>query len=151
MNTPNIRITKQFRFETAHVLWGYDGPCSNIHGHSYILFVTLKGKPIDDARHPKIGMVMDFSELKKIVNELIVDPYDHALLVRKNTPHEKLAKESILFGKVIELDYQPTCENMIADFAKKIASRLPENVYLHSLKLHETNTAYAEWFAEDNP
>jgi 6-pyruvoyltetrahydropterin/6-carboxytetrahydropterin synthase len=150
MNTPNIRITKQFRFETAHVLWGYDGPCRNIHGHSYILYVTLIGKPISDPGHPKFGMVMDFSVLKRIVNELIVEPFDHALLVRMGTPHQKLVNESELFGKVIELEYQPTCENMIADFARKISSRLPDNVKLHNLRLHETNTAYAEWFADEN-
>ena len=43
-----IRITKIFSFETAHVLYGYDGKCKNVHGHSYKLFVTLKGVPIDD-------------------------------------------------------------------------------------------------------
>ena len=48
------------------------------------------------------------------------------------------------------VDYQPTCENMLADFARRIAARLPEGVALHSLKLHETATSFAEWFAGDN-
>jgi 6-pyruvoyltetrahydropterin/6-carboxytetrahydropterin synthase len=150
MTSSNIRITKQFRFEAAHALWGYDGACRNIHGHSYILYVTLIGKPITDPNHPKLGMVMDFSVLKEIVNEMVIDPFDHALMIRSGTPHQKLALSSELVGKVMELDYQPTCENMVTDFAAKISSRLPSNIRLFSLKLHETATAYAEWFADDN-
>ncbi len=150
MKTSNIRITKQFRFEAAHALWGYDGACRNIHGHSYILHVTLIGKPVADLHHPKYGMVLDFSVLKNIVNELIIDPFDHALLIRKDTPHQQLATEVDLFGKVIALNYQPTCENMISDFAEKISPRLPEGIKLFSLRLDETSTAYAEWYADDN-
>ncbi len=150
MKQPAIRITKEFRFEAAHALWNYDGACKNIHGHSYILYVTLKGQPIDDPRHPKFGMVMDFSVLKKIVNEQIVEQFDHALMIRKGTPHEKLANTSDLVGKVLSLDYQPTCEYMVADFATRISPHLPEQIQLHSIRLHETATSYAEWFAEDN-
>lgn len=151
MTPANIRITKQFRFEAAHALWGYDGACRNIHGHSYILYVTLKGQPSTDPTDVKFGMVMDFSILKKIVNEQIVDQFDHALMIRKDTPHEKLALSSDLVGKILALPYQPTCENMVSDFAARIVSQLPEGISLHSLKLHETATAYAEWFADDNP
>jgi 6-pyruvoyltetrahydropterin/6-carboxytetrahydropterin synthase len=151
MNTNNIiRITKQFRFEAAHALWGYDGACRNIHGHSYILYVTLKGKPIQDPDNPKFGMVMDFSILKSIVNEIVTEPFDHALMVRSGTPHHQLIQSSPLFGKIMIVDYQPTCENMIIDFAAKISQRLPEGVSLFSLKLHETSTAFAEWYADDN-
>jgi 6-pyruvoyltetrahydropterin/6-carboxytetrahydropterin synthase len=150
MTSSTIRITKQFRFESAHALWGYDGACRNIHGHSYILYVTLIGKPITDPNHPKLGMVMDFSVLKEIVNEMITEPFDHALMIRKGTPHQQLALSSDLIGKVMELDYQPTCENMVTDFAAKISSRLPKEVKLFSIRLHETATAYAEWFADDN-
>ncbi len=150
MTPANIRITKQFRFEAAHALWGYDGACRNIHGHSYILYVTLIGKPINDPKHPKYGMVMDFSVLKNIVNEQIVDQFDHALLLRSGTPHEQLASSSELLGKIMKMDYQPTCENMITDFAQRISANLPPEVKLFSLKLHETATAYAEWYAADN-
>ena len=67
-----IRITKHFDFETAHALYGYDGKCKNIHGHSYHLHVTVIGIPIDDDQDPKNGMVMDFGDLKVIVkNEII--------------------------------------------------------------------------------
>lgn len=82
----NIRITKQFSFETGHALYGYDGKCRNVHGHSYKLSVTVIGMPIGDNSHVKYGMVIDFSDLKKIVQEEIVDVFDHATVFNGNTP-----------------------------------------------------------------
>ena len=146
-----IRITKQFSFETGHALYGYDGKCRNVHGHSYKLSVTVIGHPIDDSNHVKFGMVIDFSDLKKIVKEEIVDVFDHATVFNKNTPHVELANELSERGhNVLLVDYQPTSEMMVVDFAEKIKTRLPERITLHSLKLQETETSYAEWFADDN-
>lgn len=148
MNT--IRITKQFFFEAAHALYGYDGKCKNIHGHSYNLAVTVIGKPISDEKHVKNGMLIDFGDLKVIVKKEIVDVFDHATLFNKNTPHISLADELIQRDhKVILVDYQPTSEMMLIDFAERIKSKLPKNIKLHSLKLHETGTSYAEWYEED--
>jgi 6-pyruvoyltetrahydropterin/6-carboxytetrahydropterin synthase len=149
MNT--IRITKQFSFETGHALYGYDGKCKNVHGHSYKLSVTVIGVPISDNTNVKFGMVIDFTDLKNIVREEIVDLFDHATVFNQNTPHVELAKELSNRGHhVILVDYQPTSENMVIDFAKKIKNRLPKNIQLHSLKLQETETSFAEWFAADN-
>ncbi len=147
----NIRITKQFSFETGHALYGYDGKCKNVHGHSYRLYVTVIGTPISDNGNVKFGMVIDFSDLKKIVKEEIVDVFDHATVFNKNTPHVELAKELEVRGhNVLLVNYQPTSEMMVIDFAKKIKQRLPENIKLHSLKLQETATSFAEWYASDN-
>ena len=146
-----IRITKKFTFETGHALFGYDGKCKNIHGHSYKLFVTVSGKPISDNSHPKFGMVIDFGDLKKIVKEEIVDVFDHATIFNKNTPHIEIGKELKEMGlNILLVDYQPTSEMMVIDFAKKINSRLPDHLKLHSIKLQETETCYAEWYANDN-
>lgn len=146
-----IRITKQFSFETGHALYGYDGKCKNVHGHSYKLSVTVIGTPINDSENVKFGMVIDFSDLKKIVREEIVDVFDHATVFNKNTPHVELAQELKNRGHhVILVDYQPTSENMVIDFAKKIQDRLPNNIQLHSLKLQETESSFAEWYASDN-
>ena len=147
----NIRITKQFSFETGHALYGYDGKCKNVHGHSYRLDVTVIGVPISDNTNVKFGMVIDFGDLKKIVKEEIVNVFDHATVFNKNTPHIELAKELEDRGhNVLLVDYQPTSEMMVIDFADKIKKRLPENRKLHSLKLQETTTSVAEWFASDN-
>ena len=146
-----IRLTKQFSFETGHALYGYDGKCKNVHGHSYKLSVTVIGKPITDKSNVKFGMVIDFSDLKKIVKEEIVDQFDHATVFNETTPHIELANELKSRGHhVILVNYQPTSENMVIDFAKKIRSRLPEVIQLHSLKLQETDTSFAEWYASDN-
>ena len=146
-----IRITKQFNFETGHALYGYDGKCKNVHGHSYKLSVTVTGEPISDNSNVKYGMVIDFGDLKKIVKEEIVDLFDHATVFNKNTPHVELAKELQDRGHhVLLVDYQPTSEMMVIDFAKKIKARLPENIELFAVKLQETETSYAEWFASDN-
>ena len=146
-----IRITKQFSFETGHALYGYDGKCRNVHGHSYKLSVTVIGQPITDTSNVKYGMVIDFSDLKKIVKEEIVNVFDHATVFNKNTPHVELAKELKDRGhNVLLVDYQPTSEMMVVDFSKKIKKRLAENIELHSLKLQETETSFAEWYASDN-
>tara|TARA_B110000967_G_scaffold65933_1_gene68044 strand:- start:2486 stop:2938 length:453 start_codon:yes stop_codon:yes gene_type:complete len=146
-----IRITKQFDFETGHALYGYDGKCRNVHGHSYKLSVTVIGTPIEDAQDVKYGMVIDFKDLKVIVQEEIVDKFDHATVFNKNTPHVELAHELQTRGhSVILVDYQPTSEMMIIDFAAKINAKIPETITLHSLRLQETATSYAEWFASEN-
>jgi 6-pyruvoyltetrahydropterin/6-carboxytetrahydropterin synthase len=146
-----IRITKQFTFETGHALYGYDGKCKNVHGHSYKLSVTVIGSPILDSNNTKFGMVIDFTDLKKIVKEEVVDQFDHATVFNQNTPHIELAMElKKRDHHVILVDYQPTSENMVIDFANRIKKRLPENIDLFALKLQETESSFAEWFASDN-
>ncbi len=148
---PKIRITKQFNFETGHALYGYDGKCRNVHGHSYKLAVTVIGTPIEDTDNVKYGMVIDFGDLKKIVKEEIVDVFDHATVFNQNTPHIELAKELKERGHhVILVDYQPTSENMVIDFANKIKRRLPHGIDLYALRLQETESSYAEWYQSDN-
>jgi 6-pyruvoyltetrahydropterin/6-carboxytetrahydropterin synthase len=145
-----IRITKEFKFEMAHALLGYDGPCKNIHGHSYALNVTIAGYPIDDENNPKLGMVMDFGDLKKIVRKAVVDIFDHALVLNSKMPPAFMEKMRQHYENIILVDYQPTSELMIIDFAERIKALLPENITLKYLLLRETVTSYAEWFAEEN-
>jgi 6-pyruvoyltetrahydropterin/6-carboxytetrahydropterin synthase len=148
--SPLIRVTKEFPFEMAHVLWNYDGPCKNVHGHSYRLFVTLSGVPADNQENPKNGMVIDFSDLKSIIKNEIVNIFDHSVVLSNKIDKEKTDLFSKMFGNTVLVNYQPTCENLVADFAQRIVPHLPSGVNLHSLKLYETATSYAEWFAGDN-
>lgn len=146
-----IRLTKEFTFEAAHMLEGYDGLCREIHGHSYKLFVTVKGEPESDSSSPKLGMVMDFGDLKRIVNEQIVGRLDHSFMMRNTLAAEDILNQlSYRFAKIVLTDYQPTCENMLSDFAERLLGALPENIELCSLRLHETASSYAEWHASDN-
>ena len=145
-----IRVTKEFRFEAAHALMGYDGPCRNVHGHSYELSVTVIGSPVCDHTSAKLGMVMDFGDLKKIIKKQIVDPFDHALLLNSSVPQKELQNFGEPFTNVVLLPYQPTSENFLLDFAIRISDFLPEGVKLHSMRLRETANSYAEWFSDDN-
>jgi 6-pyruvoyltetrahydropterin/6-carboxytetrahydropterin synthase len=148
--SPVIRVTKEFPFEMAHVLWNYDGPCKNVHGHSYRLFVTLTGTPAFNLENPKNGMVIDFSDLKSIVRREVVEIFDHSVVLSDQLNKDKAEMFREMFGNIVLVQYQPTCENLVADFAERISPQLPEGVKLHSLKLYETATSFAEWFASDN-
>ncbi len=141
-----IRITKEFTFEMAHALGGYDGKCKEIHGHSYFLSVTIKGSPISAEVNPKAGMVMDFGDLKKIVNEEIIKKFDHVLVL-----HDKDERFHGLAGAatLLATPYQPTCENLLIDFVSRLKKYFTGDIQLFSLMLRETPTSYAEWYAED--
>ena len=143
-----IRITKEFKFEMAHALHGYDGLCANIHGHSYRLWVTVRGDVKKEPTHTKDGMVMDFTDLKSIIKPTIIKKYDHSLVLNANSPHANLDLSA--FDKVYYLPYQPTSENLVTDFANSITSLLPENVELLKVVLSETVSSFAEWNSEDN-
>jgi 6-pyruvoyltetrahydropterin/6-carboxytetrahydropterin synthase len=145
-----IRLTKEFKFEMAHALKGYDGPCRNIHGHSYELVVTVAGEPISDCSSPKLGMVMDFGQLKTIVRQEIVAEFDHALVLSKDSVNEYFPQMGDLFGKLILVDYQPTSENLLIDYAARIKAKLPAGIELVTMRLRETVTSFAEWYASDN-
>lgn len=145
-----IRVTREFTFEMAHVLTNYDGPCKNVHGHSYRLFVTLSGIPVNDEANPKNGMVIDFTGLKSIVLKNIVDQFDHSVVISNHSDPEKIEMMSKTFGNTVVVDYQPTCENLVADFAERLKDKFPPEVMLHSLRLYETAKSYAEWFASEN-
>lgn len=141
-------LTKIFHFEAAHALNGYDGKCRNIHGHSYELRVTVKGMPLNEPGNPKNGMVIDFHDLKQIVNQEVVDKLDHAFIIGNNMPKDFVEITKRDFDKVVELSYQPTSENMLADFAERIKKRLPQHVELYSVTLQETRDNIAEWREE---
>lgn len=138
-------LTKKFHFEAAHALVGYDGKCRNIHGHSYELQVTVKGMPVDEPGNPKNGMVIDFHDLKRIVNEEVVERLDHSFIIGTNMPDDFVESAKRNFDKIVCVAYQPTTENMLADFVERIKVKLPQNVELYSVRLQETRDSFAEW------
>lgn len=128
-----ITVVKRFRFEAAHRLPDYNGPCRNLHGHTYVLQVGLRGVVGKD------GFVVDFKEIKALVKPLL-EVLDHSFLNEVDLePH----------GYAFPSD-NPTAERMVQWFvdviAKELAVRnLPLNVEL--VKLNETEDSYAEWRA----
>ncbi len=140
-----IKITKQFSFEMAHALRNYDGLCRNIHGHSYKMDITLAGQPLHDENSPKNGMVMDFGDLKKLVNEEVISLFDHALVLNDKTDKRLIEVLKQHYGKIVTVDFQPTTENLLNFIAEKLKAKLPERVKLTRVRLRETDTSYADW------
>jgi len=139
-----ISITKVFHFETAHAIHNYDGPCRNIHGHSYELQVTvacLNETGNDFLLGP--GFAIDFKELKKPVAKLITDIFDHKLLLSKQylASHPELVNQENL----ITWEVEPTAENILVYFSKQLKHSFPPNVKLSGLKIYETKDSFAEW------
>lgn len=126
-----IGITKEFKFEAAHYLPGYDGSCSVLHGHSYKLAVSVTG-PID----AESGMVLDFSKLKLVVNEEIIFVLDHTYL-----NDCKLADFP---------SSNPTAENMVSWMGARLSPLfVGMGLELVMLRLWETDTSFATWTVSD--
>jgi len=134
----------------AHALWNYDGACKNIHGHSYKLFVTIIGEPNQKEGNPKFGMVIDFTDLKDYIKGSVIDHLDHSLIVYKRAEGASLKAVKEMYEKVHVFDFQPTCENLVLYIAEILQEILPNNIRLHTVKLLETATSFAEWYADDN-
>lgn len=145
-----IRVTKQFGFEMSHALLNYDGLCRNIHGHSYKLQITVAGEPINQSGNPKDGMVIDFSTLKKIIQEQIVRHLDHSLMINENAPIDKLNQLGQMYERHQVVPFQPTSENLVVYIAENVKPLLPEHIELFSVRLYETANSFAEWYADDN-
>lgn len=146
MTKQKVRINKLFSFETAHALEGYHGKCKHIHGHSYQLQVTIAGFPITEPCST-LGMVIDFSDLKKIVNERIKPLFDHRLVLADNSRFKSFVETD---NTIRLVPYQPTCENMMLEMKTILQQHLQSDVSLVYLKLQETKTSFTEWLATDN-
>ncbi|MBN2775327.1 MAG: 6-carboxytetrahydropterin synthase [Prolixibacteraceae bacterium] len=146
----HVRVTKRFHFEMAHSLFEYDGLCKNIHGHSYNLEITISGQPLKNPGHPKDGMILDFTDLKNIVKTNITQRFDHSLMVNSLVPEDQMELLKKTTNRLIVVDFQPTTENIVTYIAGILQQHLPERVSLYSIRLYETVTSFAEWFASDN-
>ncbi|MBI2259221.1 MAG: 6-carboxytetrahydropterin synthase [Flavobacteriia bacterium] len=144
-----IRISKRFSFDLAHALLHYDGLCKNVHGHTYHLTLTLLGSPINDINNPKNGMVVDFSDIKRIVFENIISKYDHALVINELSEKELIESLKKSEHKLHLTPYQPTCENLMIEIKNILIENIPKHLTLMKVRLEETPTSYAEWCKYD--
>lgn len=136
-------VTKIFHFEMAHAIHGYDGPCKHIHGHSYVLEVTVTADTDDNSYLKETGFIVDFKDLKKTVSDAIIHKYDHKLVLSKGYmdahPNFSTAENLIIW------DFEPSAENIILYFKNELNAILPQEMHLSKLKLYETSSSYAEW------
>lgn len=143
-----MKVVKTFNFDIAHLLDGHDGKCKNLHGHTYRLEVEVTGPVITEG--PKMGMVIDFADLKSIVEELVIEPMDHAFLYDSTNAREsEIAK--LLDGwkmKTYAFAHRTTAENISSHILNKLHSRI-EGV--SRVRLWETPSSYSECiFNEDH-
>ncbi|MEQ1797341.1 MAG: 6-carboxytetrahydropterin synthase [Lacibacter sp.] len=138
-----LLLTKIFHFEMAHAIDGYDGVCKNIHGHSYELYVTVGSDDQGDEFIPAPGFILDFKELKSIVNASVIDVFDHKLLLSTGY----LAKHPYVQSQenLVLWEAEPTAENLLIYMQRIIRQQLPAEMKLTQLKLYETNNSFATW------
>jgi 6-pyruvoyltetrahydropterin/6-carboxytetrahydropterin synthase len=141
-----LRVTKIFRFETAHAIYGYNGSCRNVHGHSYELHVTVQQQYHEDEYLPAPGFVIDFKDLKRIVHFAVIDRFDHCIILSEDYLQAHPFLRALPNLEVWQAE--PTAENILLYIKNKLLQQLPEDVVLHELKLYETADSYAEWTAQ---
>lgn len=143
-----IVISKAFNFEASHVLPRHPGKCSRLHGHSWVLEVAVLG-----AIDPTTGFVMDYGELKELVQREIVDQVDHQHLGAGDILTNQ---RDYLTPSIIPHNFYPSSENLVVLFSKILLDRLkslprtpgqPE-IELYTVSLKETCTSEAIWFPE---
>src|SRR5699024_3590747 len=141
-----LKVAKEFSFDMAHLLDGHDGKIQNLHGHTYKLQVIVSGETENNGA--KKGMVINFADLKRAVNDLIISPMDHAFIYDQSSERETKIAQLLqqLNSKTFALPVRSTAENL----AQFIFQRLQENVgfHLHSIRLWETPTSFAEYGEE---
>ncbi|MCF7521770.1 6-carboxytetrahydropterin synthase QueD [Neisseria sp. ZJ106] len=137
-----MKITKIFTFDSSHMLDGHDGKCRNLHGHTYKLEITVSDGLIQGGA--KDGMVMDFADLKTIVQAEIINPFDHAFIYHGGNERESQIA-ALLDGwqmKTLRLPCRTTAENMAALMYGRLKNA---GLNVCSVKLWETPTSCAEY------
>jgi 6-pyruvoyltetrahydropterin/6-carboxytetrahydropterin synthase len=143
-----ISITRRLEFDAGHRIPNHDGQCRHLHGHRYAIEVTLMGVIADHPGKADDGMVLDFGEIKRLTNQHVVEPWDHAFLVAKEDAGLVDYLNTIPNHKTVVMDHVPTVENLASAafkllqpaFAKAFDGRLR----LSSIRLYETPNCWAD-------
>ena len=142
-----IQITKIFHFEMAHAIYGYQGACKNIHGHSYELHVTLGTSSVQKEYILSPGFIIDFKQIKNLVNVALIEKFDHSLVLSE--AYLKDHPTNNIHDNLIIWDVEPSAENMLLYMQGVLNAKLPTEIKLLQVKLYETKDSFAEWIADD--
>jgi len=148
-----LTITRKLEFDAGHRIPDHKSQCRNLHGHRYTLEITLIGNVIEQEGCSDNGMIMDFSDVKTLAKQHLVDVWDHAFLAyaKDNAVLEFLA--SIPGHKTVIIDSIPTVENLARTAFNILKSayqdRYGTGLRLHKVVLHETPNCWAEVTADD--
>ncbi|SET55384.1 6-pyruvoyltetrahydropterin/6-carboxytetrahydropterin synthase [Nitrosomonas marina] len=141
-------ITRKLEFDAGHRISTHNSQCRHLHGHRYVIEITLSGSIISEKGNAQQGMVMDFSEVKRIASEVLVDKWDHAFLVYSGDTPVMQFLQSLEDHKTVVLDVQPTAENL-AVIAFDILNAAYQDNYgnhlqLEHVRLYETPNCWAD-------
>ena len=141
-------ISSKLEFDAGHRIPSHNSQCRHLHGHRYAVEITLSGDIITDEGIAKQGMVMDYSEVKQIAKDALIDKWDHAFLVYSGDVQVLQFLQSIEDHKTVVLDTPPTAENLAL-----VAFNILDNAYqdnygnhlrLEQVRLFETPNCWAD-------
>ena len=143
-----MQITRRLEFDAGHRIPNHNSQCKHLHGHRYAIEITLSGDIITGEGLSEQGMVMDFSDVKRIAKEQLVNAWDHAFLVYRG---DKVVCEFLATlpdHKTIVLEVVPTVENL-AQIAFDILDPAYQDTYgnclrLQQVRIYETPNNWAD-------
>lgn len=144
-----ITITRKLEFDAGHRIPDHKSQCRNLHGHRYTIEITLVGEVIEEEGSSDNGMLMDFSDVKSLAHQHLVDVWDHAFLVYEKDAPVRNFLAGLPDHKTVVINKIPTVENLARtafDILKPVYSdRYGTGLKLHKLVLHETPNCWAEF------
>jgi len=144
----SVRITRRLEFDAGHRIPNHASQCRHLHGHRYAIEITLSGEIIRTEGAADEGMVMDFSDVKRIANEMLVSRWDHAFLVYRGDRDVVAFLESLPEHKTVVLPQVPTAENLAAEAFRILdaayADTYGNRLRLERVRLYETPNNWAD-------
>lgn len=136
-----VQLTSEFVFDAAHRILGHRGKCGYLHGHSYRLEVTVTATQLDE-----LGMVMDFDDLRALVQKAVLDRWDHCTLLWTEDPLVSAIQrvQAEAPEKVVRLTGNPTAETLTREAWEAIRRSLPQGIHLERVVIRETPTCSSE-------
>lgn len=143
-----LTITRKLEFDAGHRIPDHRSQCRNLHGHRYVLEITLRGKVVETEGAPDRGMVMDFADVKSLAMEHIVSRWDHAFIVFEGDTRVREFLQSMPDHKTVVIDRVPTVENLAAIAFETLAQvydvHYGIDLRLHQVRLYETPNCWAD-------
>ena len=141
-------ITTRLEFDAGHRIPNHKSNCKNLHGHRYAIEVTVTGPIHDDNKNSDFGMVIDFSDVKQIIKDLIVDCWDHAFIVYKDDKEIVNFLNTLPNHKTVIFPVVPTAENMASEayliLSAEFNNRFNHQLKIKQIRIYETPNSWAD-------
>jgi 6-pyruvoyltetrahydropterin/6-carboxytetrahydropterin synthase len=141
-------ITTRLEFDAGHRIPNHKSNCKNLHGHRYAIEVTVTGPIHEDSKSSDFGMVIDFSDVKHIIKDLIVERWDHAFIVYQNDKEIVNFLNTLPNHKTIIFPVVPTAENMASEayqiLSLEFNKRFDHQLKIKQIRIYETPNSWAD-------